>query len=255
MDNQSIKNDKLSRERFCPPPNMPPGNTVLSVVLYQLRRVLDLQVASVLQRLAPFLSDLSGSVLEIGCGAQPYRHLIPSSCRYQGLDWEGAGDHFGYSAPDTVYYKNGTFPFDDGIYENLFHTEVLEHIFQKDFFLKECRRVLRPGGTMFFTVPFQARYHYIPFDYWRFTPAALEKMLENAGFKDIVVKSRGNDITVASYKVISVIYRWLQSGFAGKLLGLLAFPLLVGSLVIGHLSLKLKIGSEDDCLGYIVICK
>ncbi|MHB8880754.1 MAG: class I SAM-dependent methyltransferase [Thermodesulfovibrionales bacterium] len=250
--NDPLTDSGVSEERFRPPDNNPPGTSFAGGVASFLRKVFDLQVASVLQGLAPWLSGISGNVLEVGCGAQPYRHLIAASCRYQGLDWEEAGIRFGYTSPDTIYYQGGDFPLKSGTFENVFHTEVLEHIYRKELFLRECRRVLKPGGEMFFSVPFQARYHYIPHDYWRFTPAALERMLREAGFGEIDIIPRGNDITVAAYKIISVIYRWIKSGFFAKLLGIIAAPLLFPALLIGHISLRLDIGSPDDCLGYLV---
>ena len=240
------------KEKFPSPPNLPPGGSLKGKVFFILRKLADLQVASVLQHLTPWLSGLSGDVLEIGCGAQPYRHLIPEECRYQGLDWSRAEEHFLYKAPDTIYYDGGKFPFVDDTFFNLFHTEVLEHVYDKELFLAECKRVLKPGGRMFCSVPFQARYHYIPIDFWRFTPAALNKLLTEAGFNDIEITSRGNDITVAAYKIISLVYRWLQAGIGGKFLGLILSPIALVSLLIGHLSLNTNIGSEDDCLGYIV---
>lgn len=244
--------DEMVTEHFPPPSNLPPGDTFVSQALFALRKLLDLQVASVLQHLAPWLAQISGSVLEVGCGAQPYRHLVSKSCQYRGLDWEGSQDHFKYRTKDTTYYSGGAFPFEDGSFDNLFHTEVLEHIYDTEFFLKECRRVLRLGGRFFFSVPFQARYHYIPYDFWRFTPAALERMLNTAGFTDVAVTPRGTDITVAAYKSVSLIYRWLQGGLVSKLFGIVATPFALVSLFIGHVSLRYNLGSPDDCLGYTV---
>lgn len=212
-------------------------------------------MASVLQHLKPWFATLSGSVLEVGCGEQPYRDLIPESCSYGGLEWEGSQQYFAYGNEDTTYYDGDVFPFQGESFDNVFHTEVLEHVYNTEGFLRECFRVLKPGGIMLFSVPFQARYHYIPMDFWRFTPAALERKLLEAGFADIQIKPRGNDITVAAYKMVSVFYRWLSGGVKQKLLGLAVGPIALFFLVAGHISLNIEIGSSDDCLGYTVTAR
>jgi SAM-dependent methyltransferase len=253
------RNNPMSRseqvEQFPSPPNLPPGDTFRGKLMFAARKFADLQVSTVLKNLIPWLQHLNGAVLEVGCGAQPYRHFIPESCIYRGLDWDQASNHFNYSAPDTDTYDGGVFPYEDNRFENLYHTEVLEHIFEKERFLKECKRVIKPGGGMFFDVPFQARYHYIPHDYWRFTPAALKKMLEDAGFESVVIKPRGNDIAVAIYKCVSVVFRWAQSGFMGKIAGALFSPAVFIALIIAHLSIRLNAGSTEDCLGYSVTAR
>jgi SAM-dependent methyltransferase len=239
-------------ESFPPPPNLPPGQTLASRLLYRLRPLLDLQVASVLRALQPWLASLKGKVLEVGCGAQPYRHLIPSRCAYLGLDWYLAQTAFGYRAADAVYFDGRTFPLKEVSFDNVFHTEVLEHIEAPLHFLRECHRVLKPGGELFFSVPFQARYHYIPHDYWRFTPAGLEILLAKAGFSDWDIAPRGNDIVVAAYKVVSLGFRWLSVKSPSLLLGLAFAPVAGLALAAGHLCLRLKVGSTDACLGYNV---
>lgn len=114
---------------------------------------------------------------------------------------------------------------------------------------------MKPSGVMFFTVPFQARYHYIPHDYFRYTPAALEKMLTEAGFRQIVIQPRGSDITVAAYKCVSVTYRLMRSGPSGILAGILLAPFTVLALLVGAVSLRNSFGSPDDCLGYSVTAR
>ena len=249
-----MMNPKKS-EALPPVSNNPPGHTFIGKLRFLIRSLLDLQVSSVYRHLRPWLKVRSGTLLEVGCGAQPYRHLVPTGCRYTGLDWEQAEEHFNYHLPDTVYYHGEKFPCGDGSFDSLFHTEVLEHIYHYGKFLAECRRVLKPSGSLFFTIPFQARYHYIPHDYFRFTPAALERMLAEAGFRHIEIRPRGSDITVAAYKNVSVLYRWMQSGLAGMIVGVLLLPLAVPVLIIGWLSLRLSVGSQDDCLGYTVTAK
>jgi len=235
--------------------NNPPGDTVVGKGLFFLRSLLDLQVASVRRHLRPWLQERRGTLLEVGCGAQPYRYLVPADCHYTGLDWEGAEANFNYRLPDTVYYHGDLFPFAGGSFDNLFHTEVLEHIYHPGQFLAECRRVLKPSGAMLFTVPFQARYHYIPHDYFRYTPAALQKMLGEAGFRQIEIRPRGSDLTVAAYKCVSVTYRWMRSGPAGILAGILFSPVTILALLIGAVSLRSSFGSPDDCLGYTVTAR
>jgi len=212
-------------------------------------------VASVLDGLLPWVSQCRGKVLEVGCGGKPYRHLVPPECVYQGLDHEMAQERFDYRSPDVVYFRGGKFPLPDNSFDFLFHTEVLEHVFDTREFLHECQRVLKPGGGMFFSVPFQVRYHYIPHDYWRFTPAALQILLQENGFYDIVISPRGTDITVASYKLYSVILRLMQGGLLQKLFGVLFSPLAALAIFTGYFSMRLGIGSQDDCLRYNVAAK
>ena len=151
-----------------PPPNRGPSDSLIGSLRFSARRFLDLQVSSVVSDLAPWLKVRSGSVLEVGCGDQPYRHMLPDRCAYSGLDWEGSVADFSIQRlPDVVYYKGDIFPFSDSSFDALFHTEVIEHIADYRLFLKECHRVLRPGGELMFTVPFQARFHFIPVDFWR----------------------------------------------------------------------------------------
>ena len=44
--------------------------------------------------------------------------------------------------------------------------------------LDEVHRVLRPDGALILSTPFHFRIHQFPHDYWRFTPAAYESLLE-----------------------------------------------------------------------------
>lgn len=242
-------------EGFRPLANRPPGTTFSGKFRFLLRLIFDIQVCSVYLHLRPWLEQRSGSLLEVGCGDQPYRHLVPARCQYSGLDWDGAESHFDCCPKDMSYYDGGRFPFEDGSFDSLFHTEVLEHVYQAGQFLAECRRVLKPSGSLFFTVPFQARYHYIPHDFFRYTPAALERILAEAGFRDIEIKPRGSDISVAAYKNLAVLYRWCRSGLTGLTVGILLSPLALPVLMVGWLSLRIPAGSPDDCLGYTVTAK
>jgi len=236
-----------------PPPNRGPSDGFIGSLRFGIRRFLDLQVSSVVADLAPWLKERAGSLLEVGCGDQPYRHMLPDRCAYTGLDWEGSVAEFSVQRlSDVVYYKGDIFPFTDRSFDALFHTEVIEHIANYRLFLKECHRVLKPGGELMFTVPFQARFHFIPVDFWRFTKSGLELILAEAEFSDIRVHPRGSDLVVACYKVVSVLYRSAYGGILGKTVFIVFSWLAVVLLCLAHLCMALKLGSPDDCLGYSV---
>lgn len=238
-------------ESFRPPVNMP-GKTFVGRLTFRLRPLLDLQMATLIRFLLPWLGSRSGKVLEVGCGGAAYRQYLPDGCEYQGIDWSGAADVFGYQADGILYFDGEEFPLPANSFDNLFHTEVLEHIPNPEKFLQQCNRVLMDGGALFFSVPFQARYHYIPYDYWRFTPSSLKILLEKTGFTEINIVERGDDITVATYKVVSLFYRLLLGSWPEKLCGVLLSPIAGLCLAIAQLSSRASIGSRDDCLGYCV---
>ena len=57
--------------------------------------------------------------------------------------------------------------------------------------MQEIHRVLKPGGLLFFTVPFLWPLHEVPFDQYRYTPYALERHLTNSGFRNIKLEAMG----------------------------------------------------------------
>jgi SAM-dependent methyltransferase len=53
--------------------------------------------------------------------------------------------------------------------------ETLEHVFAIHAAFAEMHRVLRPGGLLIAAAPFRFPIHNHPSDYWRVTPAALDR--------------------------------------------------------------------------------
>jgi SAM-dependent methyltransferase len=247
--------DRIESRR--PPRNsMAMSGGLRARLIQALQLFADLQVCTVRRDVKAWLGQRSGALLEVGCGDQPYRSLVPAACRYVGIDQGAANAAFDMaSGNEVILYSGEIFPCADAAFDALFHTEVLEHVFTYRAFLLECRRVLKTGGQMMFTVPFQARFHFAPHDYFRYTPSALKAILEEAGFEDIAVLPRGTDITVAAYKTVAVCFRWAYGGPGSKLLFLLTSPVAVLLLAFAHLSLAARLGSPDDCLGYSVTAK
>jgi SAM-dependent methyltransferase len=134
-----------------------------------------------------------GDFLDIGCGKMPYRDFIIANSkvsRYVGLDIDVALEYDSSIKPD--YTWNGiNMPFGDNSFDSSMATEVLEHCPEPEVVLKEILRVLKPGGVLFFTVPFLWNLHEVPHDEYRYTPFSMKRHLENSGFIEIDIKATG----------------------------------------------------------------
>ncbi len=152
--------------------------------LYWVRR-------SILEAVKRTLPQFHGTFLDIGCGVMPYRGLITGSSskvtRYIGMDIETPT----YRAPVDLRWDGKTIPLADASVDCAMATEVLEHCPEPLVVLREARRVLKPGGVFFFTVPFIWPLHDAPYDFFRYTPFALEKLLAEAGFTEVKIGAMG----------------------------------------------------------------
>lgn len=125
-----------------------------------------------------------GSVLvDVGCGAMPYRRaLSPELSKYIGVDFSDSTN------ADIFFRPDGTVPLDDNSADIVLSTQVLEHVNDPAMYLKECFRILKPGGLIILSTHGYWIYHPSPEDYWRWTSAGLKKVLKNAGFEIVEFK-------------------------------------------------------------------
>lgn len=218
-----------------------------------------MQFGSIWRDLAQLLPRVRGVLADVGAGAQPFRDLLPPDVRYIAVDTEEAERQFGYRTPDTRYFRGNSLPLADSEAATILCTETLEHVRDTAPFLGELRRALAPGGLLILTVPFAARWHFVPQDYWRFTPAGLDQVLKVAGFRDVRVYARGGALTVACYKGLGFILLMLLGGgrrgasaILCRATGLLLLPSAVLAVALGNLGIRFP-GAADDTLGYTVL--
>lgn len=246
----------MIQEGFKPVRNTPP-NTLVNKIKFQVRLILDLQTRTVYQHLEEFLPKMEGNIVDIGCGQSPYKHLLNiQRTQYYGLDIEDSNQKFDYDNDQIIHFDGNNIPFNDGSIDGFICTEVLEHIKEPEKFIIEIYRILRMGGVGIVTVPWSARYHYIPHDYYRFTPSALQILFRS--FSVIKVIPRGTDITVIVSKIVVIYFRSLKPQkqlfvwILKVLLNLIFLPLIILCIIVGHLSLAFSLGSKDDPLGYTI---
>jgi SAM-dependent methyltransferase len=161
------------------------------------------------------LPRFHGTLLDVGCGRMPYRELLLSPpsrvTKYIGLDRPG-GIYAQYG-PFDLEWDGRVIPLPDGSVECALLTEVLEQCPDPDAVLKEIARVLVPGGFLFFSVPFMWPIHSPPYDQYRYTPFALDRLLKGAGFGNIDLKAEGGwDASLAQ-----MIGLWTRRRLRGRM--------------------------------------
>lgn len=131
----------------------------------------------------------SGVVLDIGCGERPFEvDLRRHADAYFGLDWSNTLHNL---KADVVADANQPLPIRSEAVDQVVSFEVLEHLAEPDVMLAEACRVLKPGGGLALSMPFQWWLHEAPWDYQRFTRYGLEYHLRKAGFDAIDIQPRG----------------------------------------------------------------
>jgi len=220
-----------------------------------MRLAADFQLNTIHRHMKRFLPGISGKVVDVGAGLSPFKHLLNREiAQYTGLDIESA-DSFGYNNPDVVHFDGKQIPLDSDSIDSLICTEVLEHVEDAQRLIDEMYRVVRPGGRSVITVPWSARYHYIPHDFHRFTPSRLKNLF--VSFSAVSVEARGTDITVIASKLVVAYLRLLRPMKMFWLaitlpVAIALAPAILITILVGHASIHLRLGSTDDPLGYTV---
>jgi 2-polyprenyl-3-methyl-5-hydroxy-6-metoxy-1,4-benzoquinol methylase len=199
----------------------------------------DLTVQARMAAALPLLMEEAPSaVLDVGCGRGELLRQIPPVVRRCGVDCLGVGD----APPDIEYVQRDIaegLPLDDAQFDAVFAGEVIEHLLDTVGFLRECRRVLRPGGVLILTTPNLA--------YWRnllqwirqqqfffvdhradenghvryFAPRTLQAVLVEAGFRVERLFSVG-DLPISQNALLRGVGRLVGRFFPMRNLSLIA---------------------------------
>jgi ubiquinone/menaquinone biosynthesis C-methylase UbiE len=244
---------KYLEEGFKPIKHEPPTTFVRKIKFYG-RMLLDLQILTIYADIKDELPQFKGKILDIGCGQSPYRYLLnKSETEYKGIDVVEASS-FDYINNDITLFDGEHIPFPDNTFEAVICTEVLEHVFNYQTLVDEMYRVCKPNAQLIITIPFSARYHYIPYDYFRYTPSALEKIFSK--FSKVEITPRGTDVLSICAKIIVLFFRNIIPNNFVKMICLpfwiFMLPILGITVFIAHISRILSLGSNLDPLGYTI---
>ena len=130
---------------------------------------------------------VSGRIIDIGCGTKPYRDLLA----------QHVSEHIGVDHDQTVHDTSnidlfGTaydIPVENSSFDSAVCTAVLEHLEEPESALRECMRILKPGGIAVYSVPFIWHLHEEPRDFYRFTKYGLAYLFEKVGAEIVEIKA------------------------------------------------------------------
>ncbi|RYJ37839.1 Methyltransferase type 11 [Flavobacterium anhuiense] len=167
---------------------------------------------SLLEAVTELKPKLHGKILDLACGLMPYKDFLKNDLieEYIGVDLEPTEYH--HVVKPDYYWDGNTIPLENESVNFVIATEFLEHYFDTSHILKEIKRVLKPGGTFFFTVPNVWPLHEVPYDYHRFTPFALEEHFKKTKFSTWEIKPLGG----FHYHLAISISLWSDFGLSKK---------------------------------------
>jgi SAM-dependent methyltransferase len=125
-------------------------------------------------------------VLDVGCGPKPYYPFFAErASEYVGVD---VVDNPAAELRGAVE----SLPVDDGSFDLVLCTQVLEHCDDPAQAVRELRRVAAPGGRVLASTHGVQWYHPSPVDYWRWTHEGLRRLFTtNAEWSELEVEPSG----------------------------------------------------------------
>jgi|CXWL01.1.fsa_nt_gi SAM-dependent methyltransferase len=138
--------------------------------LVQLRQALQGELESESKR------SVDCTVVDVGCGAMPYAPLFQQQgARYVGCDLGGQAE--------VAIVPGQPVPLADACADYVVSFQVLEHVWDLDWYLGECRRLLRPGGALLLSTHGAWPYHPHPTDFRRWTEDGLRAEMGSRGLQ------------------------------------------------------------------------
>lgn len=143
------------------------------------------------------LSGLKGIVLDIGAGDRWTCPFLGKGVEYVAVDYPTTGKELYKSTPD-VFADGMQLPFMDNCADAVLCFEVAEHVTDPYRLVSEIKRVLRPGGRVFLSMPFLYPIHDAPYDYQRYTSHGLHRLVKESGLELVDIKHKTNAIHIAA---------------------------------------------------------
>ena len=148
-------------------------------------------------------------VLDAGVGVAPYRRHS-SHTPYETADFMQVDKH--YEAVDYVC-DLAEIPVDDGRYDAVLLSQVLEHLPDPQRVLQSCFGCSNRTGSFWLSTPLFYAEHEQPYDYYRYTQYGLRHQLASVGFEVECLEWLEGYAGTAAYQLQEMVLRlpyWLE---------------------------------------------
>jgi SAM-dependent methyltransferase len=143
------------------------------------------------------IGGLKGNVLDVGCADRWVETQCSPDAHYMGLDLPLTGKGL-YAAVPDLFADAARLPLLKASVDAVCCLEVLEHVRDPYAALAEFSRVLKPGSTMLFSMPFLYPIHDAPHDFQRLTEYGLRRDFDAAGFDIVELRKSGHALHAAA---------------------------------------------------------
>ncbi len=198
-------------------------------------------------------------ILDAGAGELRFKPFC-SHLEYVAQDfgeYDGSGDSKGLQ---TGKWDNSRLdivsditeiPVSDSSFDVILCSEVFEHIPDAVAALKEFSRILKPGGKLILTSPFNSLTHFAPYHFCGYNRYWYEYHLPKAGFEIEVIEHNGSWFAFVAQELRRS--RIVGSMYASVFLGLLTRIAVIPILVLLTVMAKRDKGSHELlCFAYMV---
>lgn len=155
-------------------------------------------------------------VLDVGCGVKPYLPYFSGATSYVGVDVQDNPNADLHGAIEAL-------PVDDGSFDVVLATQVLEHVDDPSAAVRELHRVTAPGGRVLASTHGVMVFHPNPVDHWRWTHTGLERLFAtNADWSRVDVKPGAGTAACLGFLIADFVHLLFKrahlAGAAGPLI-------------------------------------
>jgi len=161
--------------------------------------------------IALLASEITGVVLEVGCGKQPYKRYFTRVQKIIATDFDPARGTVDVATPASPL------PFRSQAFNGIIATEVLEHVPDPAAVFKEFHRVLKTGGKLLFSTPMYWPAHEQPYDYFRYPGHGLLALASRGGFEVQALCPRGGIYVLMGQVIIQSIQQYFRIALQRRL--------------------------------------
>ncbi len=181
-------------------------------------------------------SFLKGNVLDLASGASSYEGLIPGGVNLIKTDLNPK------DAETKKVDCNEILPFEDNSYDGVIFINALYTLKDREMFIKEVYRVLKPGGIFISISPFIANEMPEPHDYCRLTYEGIKVLMSKNSWSSVRVTRIGERFSSSA--------NLLHPAFFFTLIRVFVYGL---ALIFDSLIPKKVIDRHPTPLGYTIV--